>query len=334
MKICIITIYNSMNYGAYLQAYATYSLLSAEGHDVYMYETEKRNLPFYIHALHLRDFKNFPFNFKLLNNYMKDWREFKIVRDLNDTYDLVIIGSDELWNVDNYNFSHEGYYIGKGINSKEIITYAVSANTCTLERFSEVYGTGENILENLDGIGVRDKNTLSIASKCSAITPIEVLDPTFLQNSYKESATCVDDYILIYGYYFTEEEKEKIDIIKNIMKKKIVSVGFKHEWCDLNIPCSPLEFVSYVKNAAFVITSTFHGTVFSIMNNKQFATFARKNSKIHDILKKFDLETRNITCNDCNLTINNFIDYNEVNRTIDVKKNESLQFLANFIKNK
>ncbi|MGG7214901.1 polysaccharide pyruvyl transferase family protein [Clostridium nigeriense] len=332
MKICIITIYNSMNYGAYMQAYATYSLLTAEGHDVYMYETEKRDLPFYIHALHLRDLKNFLFNFKLLKKYVKDWKEFKIVRDLNDTYDLVIIGSDELWNVDNYNFSHEGYYIGKGINSKEIITYAVSANTCTLERFCEVYGKGKNILENLDGIGVRDKNTLEIASKCSNIVPTEVLDPTFLPNSYKESSTYVDDYILIYGYYFTEEEKEKITIIKNIMKKKIVSVGFKHDWCDLNIPCSPLEFVSYVKNASFVITSTFHGTVFSIMNNKQFATFARKNSKIHDVLKKFNLEKRNITSNNCNLIVNNFIEYDKVNSIIKARKKESLQFLTKFIK--
>lgn len=328
MKICIITIYNSLNYGAYLQAYASYKYLTGLGHDVYMYEPEPSNFKYLYHALHLKDFKNLNFNYSLLRGYMKDWKQFKIAKNLKEEYDLVYIGSDELWNVDNYNFSHDDFYIGKKIQAKQIMTYAVSANTCSFENFSKIYGKGLNTLDSLDIIGVRDRHTASIVKQYGRDYQI-VLDPTFLLSNYPDFKVEESEYILVYGYYFKNDEVEKILQFKNVTNKIMISVGFKHDWCDYNIPCSPLKFVSYIKNADFVITSTFHGTVFSIICNKQFYTFARENTKIHDILNKFDIEERNISDNNIS---NKIINYKDVNKIFSEEKKRSEYFIKNSIK--
>ena len=297
MRVCIITIFDEMNYGAYLQAFALGKKVEEYGHQVFFYQRKKWSVLDSIHALHLRNPKHVFFYNELLRNFKSNWKLLKTTNNLDESFDLAIIGSDELWNVKNYNFEHERYYIGEGISARKRITYAVSSNNCTEKEFIEQY-SNVNDFEYLNAISVRDKNTQDIVQLVSNRKPVIVLDPTFLIQFNSSSNTIIEKYILIYGYYFTDEEVIKIKkyVSKNF-NAKLISVGFYHPWCDKNIACSPLEFIDYIKNAQFVITSTFHGTVLSINLRKNFITFARNNLKILDVLLKFALENRNATVN-------------------------------------
>ena len=288
-----------MNYGAFLQAYALGKKVEEYGHQVFFYKKKKWNIMNSFHALHLRNPRLILFHSTLLRSFKKDWKLLKTVSSLNKNFDLVIIGSDELWNVNNYNFEHERYYIGEGINANKRITYAVSSNNCTDKEFLKQYQDIDNF-KYLNDISVRDMNTYDIVQSVSNRKPVLVLDPTFLTsfNSNSNSNILIKDYILIYGYYFTEEEISKIkSYVSKNFNVKLVSVGFYHSWCDKNIACSPLEFSDYIRHAQFVITSTFHGTVLSIIMRKDFITFSRDNLKISDVLSKLSLEGRNATTN-------------------------------------
>ena len=127
MNIVIITIFNEMNYGAYLQAFALGEYLKSKGHTVSYYENSRWTSRDSFHALHLRDLKHLGFNLSLLRAYKKDWMRITKTNTF-DGFDLAIIGSDELWNVRNVNFSHDRYLLGEGVDSRRTITYAVSSN--------------------------------------------------------------------------------------------------------------------------------------------------------------------------------------------------------------
>ena len=69
-----------------------------------------------------------------------------------------------------------------------------------------------------------------------------------------------------------------------------VGGGLYHSWCDRNVPCSPLQFVTLLKNAQYVYTTTFHGSIFSILLEKPFAVQI-KTPKVRDLLcRQFSLE--------------------------------------------
>lgn len=294
MRVCIITVFHEMNYGAYLQAYALGKRLERDGHDVWYYEKSPWTVMDYVHALHLRETRNIGFNIGLLMSYMKAWKRLKRT-DSPDGFDVVVIGSDELWNVRNVNFRHEGYYIGEDIASDKCITYAVSCNTCDAKEFLRQYPELDDF-SKLDDISVRDAKTYDLVRSLSNRVPVNVVDPTFLVDYDVPKPKEQGKYVLIYGYYFTDEEVARIrEYLRRYDDVTVISAGFPHAWCDKCVPCGPFEFLGYIKYAQEVITSTFHGTVFSIIFRKNFLSFARDNAKTLDVLHKFGLDEQNVS---------------------------------------
>ena len=93
----------------------------------------------------------------------------------------------------------------------------------------------------------------------------------------------------------------------------------------------PFLFVSYYSKANYVITNTFHGTIFSIIFRKQFIVAATGKKKILELLKKFKLEQRNTDTNMYE-KINEEIRYFEVKKILDDYRNESKEFLNKALK--
>ena len=109
---------------------------------------------------------------------------------------------------------------------------------------------------------------------------------------YKSEVPQIKDsnYILVYGYDNRLIEKKYVQEIKAFAKKhgkKLYAVGFFQDWCDKLIVASPLEVLGWVKQADYVVCETFHGTVFSIKYQKQFACIVRDSNrnKLGDLLK-------------------------------------------------
>ena len=112
---------------------------------------------------------------------------------------------------------------------------------------------------------------------------------------------------------------------------KTVSVSLYNPWCDVNITATPLEFLGYLKNAKSVVTSTFHGTVLSIILNKQFYTYAHTNEKICEILADLFLEQRIVDKIDFYEELPD-IKYTEVNEKLLLLQQDSSAWLDEQLK--
>jgi hypothetical protein len=146
------------------------------------------------------------------------------------------------------------------------------------------------------------------------------------------------DYLLLYSYAGRTNSWQEIRVIKAFAKSaglKVISVGTYHNWCDKNIIADPFELLSYFKIAKYVITDTFHGTIFSIINHKRFCTIMRSSNseKLSSLLKKFNLQDREIIdINDLDKIISCEIDYTLVSEIIFSERRRSLQYLENCIR--
>ena len=91
------------------------------------------------------------------------------------------------------------------------------------------------------------------------------------------------------------------------------------------------EFIALIDNADYVVTNSLHGTIFSIIMHKNFATFIRKNGcrKIEELLKLLSLENR-LCCADLHVLDNN-IDYEDVEKKLDAYREKSELFIRKYI---
>ena len=124
-------------------------------------------------------------------------------------------------------------------------------------------------------------------------------------------------------------------LFKDFAKKhglKLVSVGFSYHWCDYSILCSPLEFCAVMEKAKYVITTTFHGSIFSVLNHKQFLSIPLS-GKTNDILKRLGLSDIAVSFDELSESVmeeklfKTNIDYNAVDEKINIMKMASARLL-------
>lgn len=332
--IKIATLWNARNFGAFLQAYALSSFLQSHGFEVAFINDKKNKGTFPMKSL-VRTFlvRLGVFGVKIKYQYLQDKKitnyhcKFNFCESEKETF-ATVVGSDEIWNISSPYFPHLPIYFGEGANSDVVISYAASSNTSTKEDFIRVLG--DNPFAKFNHISIRDRYTKQVVESFLQGKEAQlVLDPTFLLDDYDDILipTKFDNYLFVYGYGFSEEEQS---IIKRVAEKKhlkIVSAGPYLGWTDIQIPASPGEFLGLVKGADFVMTSTFHGTVFSIILQKQFASFCRGNNKVLDILDNLNLSSRNCSLNVATTMLEEPINYNIINEELFSLRDSSIEFL-------
>ena len=108
-------------------------------------------------------------------------------------------------------------------------------------------------------------------------------------------------------------------------------MGFEKDWCDA-LKIDVFEFLGYMKNADYCITNTFHGLLFAMILEKEFVVFPNTNAKVHDIIDRFGITERNgMYVEDLNEIFDNKVDYERINKFKLEKREESLEYLRNFI---
>lgn len=333
-KVKIATLWSSKNFGAFLQAYALHKFISDNGFcPQFIRETDEITIPLLKRCIHdiACQFglmgKEKQYNYIQGRKFKKFYKKLQFCSICDDTF-ATVAGSDEIWNVANPYFPHLPMYVGEGCYSTRVISYAPSSNISTAEQFRNVYG--EQPFSKLYAVSVRDKSTFDLVKSISPAIDVNiVLDPTFLVDNYNEliEENDLSDYMFVYGYSFSQDEQQQIIDIARKNNFKIVSAGPYLGWTDIQLPSSPGEFLGLVKGARMVVTSTFHGTVFSIIYNKHFASFARNSSKIIDLLDSVGLSDRNSTLSSASEVLSKTINYNQVNAMVSSKRAESRSFL-------
>ncbi|MFL2859456.1 MAG: polysaccharide pyruvyl transferase family protein [Pontiellaceae bacterium] len=302
MKIGIITFHDGLNHGAYLQAFSTMMFLREKSHDVFIINYKNRLHDKKEGYTQIFKYRN-PFR---IIDFLKKKKAFKISQKklyltpfttnpmdiLSLKFDLIIVGSDVVWNTDIFGF--DNIYFGGLINCKQI-SYAASFGWG--EPNEEIIGMIKKGINNFSDISVRDKRSQSIIENLTNKIPDIVVDPVFLTqwNLYEKISERIQDlppFILIYAYKLDEMEIEHIIEYAKNNNLISISIGYRQKWCDSNyLDVDPFEWLGFFKKASRVITSTFHGTIFSIIYNKRFyVSINEKNkSRIETLLELTDL---------------------------------------------
>lgn len=225
--------------------------------------------------------------------------------------DLQIIGSDEVFNCvqDNINVGYSRDLFGHNAKAKKLISYAGSFGNTTLEKI-DACKIREELKEDFlrfDAISVRDINSQEIVEQIVGKMPEIHLDPTLvyplLQDSnIPENRQRPFKYIIAYGYSgrFSEVENQAIRQYANHIGAKVLAFGGLQSSADEFIDCDPFTLLAYFRDAEAVITDTFHGTIFAIINEVPFATIVRKShgagygnaEKLGYLLSSLGLERR------------------------------------------
>lgn len=293
MKIGILTVFDAVNYGSFLQAFCLQEYLKKNGHEVVMV---KKNSLLYerwrFTSLFTYKPSRIAFKWKLFRGYINSWKVFSITRNPKNL-DILIIGSDEMWELNNVTFKTIPEYFGNKIVARKKITYAVSSNSTKKDDILR-YPFIQIGLNEFSSIGVRDKSTFEAYSPYLNIIPQYTVDPTLIMdlNDYIVE-TSLQNYILCYTYTFKEYMINAVKKLARKNDKKIVVVGQNFQWADICVPATPFEFLGLIKGADFVVTDTFHGTTLSIALKKNFVSFAYK-PKVFRALELFGMLDRNV----------------------------------------
>ncbi|PWM20835.1 MAG: hypothetical protein DBX97_03085 [Collinsella tanakaei] len=358
MKTGILTYYGVHNHGAVLQANALKKVLEEMGCEVSFlsfsrnydmipqneakkYKIGLSSLPFYIKYAFKKGINNIFFNIRK-NKLLKKYRGKNL--PLGNRYsdfegDLVVIGSDEVFSFD---VGINPFFYGHAIKAKKIISYAGSFGATNLDfiktnRLDSIVISG---FSSLFCVGVRDANSKLIADELADCKSTIVCDPVILYGYEKEQELFVPkekDFIVVYAYDKNMNSREEVDKIKAFAKGnhlKLYSVGYHHKWCHKNINATPEELLGYIKKAKLVITDTFHGSVMSLICNSNFIVKLRGNqNKLGFLLSEYGVEDRIINSFDeIGKVFENEINYNEINRTIERRREISKEFLLNAIR--
>ena len=211
-----------------------------------------------------------------------------------EQYDCVVIGSDEVFN---HNNDVCLQLHGQVKQTEKVIAYAASCGSAVA---SDIYpmdlDTVQAAMAHFSAISVRDKATEQYVSMLYEKKIERHLDPVLVGDLYRRKSRPVwlKKYLLVYAYGQRIRTAEEIDAIRSFAKAKglkTVAMGGSQFWCDLYIPASPFRLLDYFSHADYVVTDTFHGTIFSIINRKKFAVIVRKTNsgKITGLLEDMGL---------------------------------------------
>lgn len=333
-KIGILTLHDSINFGAYLQAFALFTKLKELGYEPEFITFGNQSKKERLNLIKAKNPKLMFFKYQSLKKF-DEARKKLLFSDINNAekFHTIIIGSDEMWNLENNSFAHRKEYFGYDLPVSNVITYAPSCNNLSVEQF-EKYTKGNMNFSMLNSISVRDENTRKLVNEVSNIDPQVVLDPTLLIDDYSMYIEpCSEkNFVLVYGYSFSEEEKYKITSFAKKNNKKLISIGLYNAWCDENIYATPFAFLGYLKAADYVFTSTFHGTIFSTLMETNFAVFGRKNHKVKDVLEKLNILDRDISnIDNYELVFSKEINYKEIRKARKALAAQSIKYLENAI---
>lgn len=327
MIIKTITCHDVYNLGASLQAYALQTYLQKQGHEVEIIDYKPDYLsghfnlwgvynpvfdkPF-IKQLYLlaklpgrllalrrkKVFDTFTKKYLHLTRRYHSNDELKKDPPMADAY---IAGSDQIWNTAFKNGRDPAFYLDFAPKDKLRLSYAASLAT---KEIAEKYRPFvSQMIKSLDYVSVREKSSLSVLQSLGRSDAVAVCDPVFLLSKEEWSEMCIDmglesnKYLLVYDF---DNNPVVEQIAKEIAKAKglgIYNVGpFWKSYARKNfVYAGPLEFLSLVKDADYIISNSFHATAFSLIFQKQFCVVKRKeaiNERMVSLLADLGLNYR------------------------------------------
>lgn len=356
-KVKMLTFHNAENYGAALQAYALKQKLKELGTDASFVNYENKAILADYKLIRTNSLKSFFSSLWYLPRNLKRKRSFKSFSDVyldttgrvyTDMYqieqdieeqDVFVAGSDQIWNSeltaglsDIYTLNFE-----TDKNIKRIIYGASLGNEELLQQHALDF---KSKTEKLDYISVRELSIIKPLESICAKKVEQVIDPTLLLDKCEwdkliSNNTTINSkdqkYILVYTLFESDEVTKITNYISKLTGFKVVHFrkynAYDNEYMNLYSK-GPIDFVNAFKNAEYVITNSFHGTVFSIIYEKRFYSVLpiSRSGRIKDLLGTLNLDSRIIE-NIENIDLDENIDYTHAKEKIEEMRSQSIEYL-------
>lgn len=265
-------------------------------------------------------------------------------------YNSIVVGSDQLWTPGGLatNF-YNLMFVPDSINK---ISYATSFGVNSIP-FYQIKRT-KKYLNRINYLSVRENKGAQIIQEITGRKAEVVLDPTLLISRMQWLEIIPEQKIINEPYifcYFLGKNKEHRRIAEELKKKtgyKIVCTPFLDSFVKYDISfgdiqkydIGPDEFVNLIRGAQYVLTDSFHGSVFSIINHKKFVVMNRfknggqsRNSRIDSLCNILGLETRRYKDNIYE-QINEEIDYTIIDNKLAEVRKKSMHFLEKSLSTK
>lgn len=304
----------------------------------------------------IRSWKNYP-KLRLkeeksrgfVKRYLKETRVYRTVKQLQKNppkCDIYIAGSDQLWNaaITEGKFD-SAYFLNFGSKNVGKMTYSVGANFSKLQNPEAAL---KELIRDLDAISLRESQFMPVVEVAAEgkipthidLDPTMLLDPETYEQFMPDLPKEKEPYILTYTMC-GETQKQIYNGARMLSEKlgmKVIDVSADPGKMNLKVEdnrlCSPDEFLWYVKNADYVFTNSFHGTVFSVLFRKKFVTIphAQTGNRVTELLDKLGLSGRyhTVTTEAIKLLTND-IDYDTVFNNLKALRSISIDFLQSCV---
>lgn len=286
LNIGVLTFHRCINYGSYWQTRCLVEGLQRRGHrvEVLDHHSSRVNfaewkcalqpvLPIHVpesdRALYREKIEKF---FSIFDTLPLS-RAFELDSPADMAqYDLVVVGSDEVFNLAHPWYGYCPLFYGDGLKASRLISYAASFGN-----YQASWGMDQdwaNKLRNFDHISVRDENSRTIIQRALGFEAPMVLDPC-LQFPVNWKAVKLPQfkqpYVALYGHNFSDYFIREIREWADSRMLPLISIGYRNDWADEQwLTADPNEFANFITGSIAVVTNFFHGCVFSLINAKPF----------------------------------------------------------------
>lgn len=366
MKVATITFNHAHNHGSMLQTYALQqfvtalarergvdlqysvidfvSLFQKELYAVFKHSCSPRE--WLKNAIALRHYKALSTRHRKFEQFISQYctlsRRYSTENELManpPAADVYISGSDQIWNVRARDFSSV-YYLPFAQQSKRV-SYAASFGPLRIDwdKYSTLHI--DSMLRQYSHISVREAGSADNVELLTGVRPPVHLDPTFLltkdqwQTIQSDANYHNGRYILLYCLEPTPQQLQMAKAISSKLDLPIVVLRYnnKHDWCNPFVhryDAGPRDFLAYIDHAAMVLTSSFHGTAFSLIYHKPFYVFNGMNdNRISSILQAVDLTHRSInTSTELDSVSLTPINQQPIDNFINIERQRSAQYLT------
>lgn len=364
MKIAILTQPLTNNYGGILQNFALQEVLRSKGHDVVTLNVRrpidklkitphwflsifKRFVQKYVlcdpqiifvNAYKQVNFGNTPQRFqqRFLNEHIKvDMVGPEALTQDNDQYEAYVVGSDQVWRPC-FSTGIPNYYLDFVKNSTaRRVAYAASFGVDYWETDIATTAAVVPLAQKFNGVSVREQSAIKLCKEHLGIDAVHVLDPTMLLSS--------NDYRRVYNQHLAFNTDEQYIATYVLDRDPKVQSVIQSASRQLGLPVKQLgtfskdgfdsieSWLQGIDKATYVITDSFHGSIFSLIFGKQFVALGNRSrgmTRFKGLFAQFEINDRLVTTHDeVIVSLLRKINYDRVHDIIAKKQIFAHQFL-------
>lgn len=354
MKIALVSYY-SRNYGALLQGFALQEVLQSMGHEVIAVNRgwkDYGNLVWDFNYSIFDRLKHFLIPSPFDDFVRKHIRISKVIHSnqdlvsLSQNVDVVIAGSDQIWNVETEAYMGHYFFLDWVAAGTGKYSYAASFGKDTYNANEKEICRLQTLLRTFNGVSVRETSGIDICRSLFSIEAEVHLDPTLLlpADRYRSMIAIkqIDsNYLCSYILDYSMEINNIIRLLSANLNVHTVynntqKARFRQQLFDKTKRMPTVyQWLANIANAKYVITDSFHGTVFSVIFHKQFICInnrERGSARFESLLDMLKLQDRLIDIHTANLDyimklITKKIEYETIDNLIEKHRNSSLEYL-------